>query len=190
MSDGRVLERITSPRDLLMVLFRHRYKAALCTLAVISATVLYAIYGERSYISEAKVFLRLGRENVMLDAMATVGTGPVFAVPPSREGELISAEEILKSREAAMAVVKDVGADVILGVKPEAESGEPTQTESSSVIDQFFAFVDQLKELVRGRPPLEKEEIAMLAIDKGLQIDRAPNSSVIQVSFEERPIRA
>ena len=48
------------------------------------------------YRSDAKLMVRIGRESVTLDPTAT--TGQVIAVGPSRESEINSEMEILKSR--------------------------------------------------------------------------------------------
>ena len=78
---------------------------ALFVVTVMTAVGLYTLFGPRGYRSEAKLFLRLGRENSTLDATASFGESPVVAVPQSRETEINSIIEILKSRNLIAQVV-------------------------------------------------------------------------------------
>lgn len=73
------------------------------------------VYTPRTYRSQTKLFLRLGRENATLDATATLGQNPVVALPPTRDNEINSVLEILKSRVLLEKVADRVGPAVILG---------------------------------------------------------------------------
>ena len=63
---------ISSGGDLLRVAARHKGKMTVAFLVVILGTAVYTIFSPRSYRSEAKLLLRLGRENVTLDPTATL----------------------------------------------------------------------------------------------------------------------
>ena len=54
-------------------------------MAVMTAVVLAIVLMPRAYRSQAKLLIRLGRENVTLDPTATLGQPPVVVVPQSRE---------------------------------------------------------------------------------------------------------
>lgn len=101
-------------RAVYRAVFRHRRKAALFLLGVISVTVLITFFGPRAYRSEGKLFVSLGRENVTPDPTATLGKEPVFSFPHSRESEVNSVVEVLKSRALVDQVVDRVGPGAVL----------------------------------------------------------------------------
>src|SRR2546421_5302062 len=110
-----------SLREFVHVAFRHKRKVALCFLAVLAATAVFTLVSPRAYRSQAKLFVRLGRENATLDPTAAVGQGPVVAVPQSRENEIVTAVEILKSRILVEKVVDAIGPPTILGESPSSD---------------------------------------------------------------------
>src|SRR6185369_7902508 len=81
--------------------------------------------------SQSKLLLRLGRENVVLDPTATFGQTAV-SVPQSRENEINSALEVLKSRPLIEQVVDSVGPGAILGREPPHEPGAPPAPASTA----------------------------------------------------------
>lgn len=83
--------------------------------AVLGVVAAATVYTPRTYRSQTKLFLRLGRENATLDATATLGQNPVVALPPTRDNEINSVLEILKSRVLLEKVADRVGPAVILG---------------------------------------------------------------------------
>ena len=88
-------------------------KALLTLLATLTLAALAIFFLPRTYLSEAVVFVRLGRESVSLDPTAT--TGSRIQVLESRESEVNSIRDMLTSREVMEAVVDTMGADVVLG---------------------------------------------------------------------------
>src|SRR5437899_10683207 len=115
-------EATTSLRDLAPIVYRHRRKMGLFFLAVMAAVTAYVLLCPRVYRSQAKLFVRLGRENATLDPTATVGQAPVVAVPQSRENELNTVVEILNSRVLLEKVVDSIGPQAILyGGEPLSE---------------------------------------------------------------------
>src|SRR5260370_316256 len=110
-------------RDLAPMVFRHKGKMIAFFLVVMGAVAIYTLLCPRAYRSQAKLFVRLGRENATLDPTATVGQAPVVAVPQSRENEINSSVEILNSRILLERVVDSVGPRAIL------DGREPSSTE-------------------------------------------------------------
>src|SRR5207249_3151700 len=117
-------QSITSLRDLAPVVSRHRRKMGLFFLAVMAAVTVYVLYCPRIYRSQAKLFVRLGRENSTLDPTATVGQAPVVAVPQSRENELNTVIEIINSRVLLEKVVDSMGTQAILYGREPLPAGE------------------------------------------------------------------
>src|SRR5437868_14516512 len=85
--------------DIFRFLGRHKAKALLVFFLVNLATLTYFALAPRKYRSEAKVFVRVGRESVTLDPTAT--TGHFVAVADSHESEVHAVEELLASRALA-----------------------------------------------------------------------------------------
>jgi len=77
------------------------------------AAVLAMIFLPRSYVSEAMIFVKLGRETVSLDP--TASTGSRISVLESRDNEINSIRDMLYSRGIAEKIVDRIGPDVILG---------------------------------------------------------------------------
>ena len=62
-----------SLRDFLYILFRHKWKVILFFLAVMVTVTLGTFLVAEIYRAEAKLMVRIGRENVSLDPTATTG---------------------------------------------------------------------------------------------------------------------
>ena len=91
-----------------------RRKAAICFLAVTATVAIVTLLWPKSYRSEGKLLVRLGRENATLDATVTMGPDSVVAVPLSREAEINSHVEILQSRTLLEQVVDKIGPAAVL----------------------------------------------------------------------------
>jgi len=85
----------------------------LTLLATMTLAALAIAFLPRTYVSEAIVFVRLGRESVSLDPTAT--TGSRIQVLESRESEVNSIRDMLASREVMENIVDTMGAEVVLG---------------------------------------------------------------------------
>jgi uncharacterized protein involved in exopolysaccharide biosynthesis len=133
---------------------RHQRKMLLLFVSVMTVVVLVTFLGHKAYRSQAKLFLRLGRENSTLDPTATLGQVPVVAVPQSRESEINSVAEILKSREFVEQIVDEFGPAAILGKEPAADPD-----------------------------PAERDEAVRAAI-KLLDVEVAKRSNVVVLTFE------
>src|SRR5947209_1497957 len=125
-------------QELAGVLSRHRRKAALAFVAVLAATALVTLISPRAYRSQAKLFVRLGRENATLDPTVTVGS-PVVAVQQTRENEINTAVEILKSRVLVEKVVDAVGPAAILS---ESAPAAPDEKQRYRAITKLSKLLD------------------------------------------------
>src|SRR5262245_47280000 len=109
-------ERPISPRDFAQVLFRHKNKVATWCGLVMALSIAALVLLPRKYESEAKLFLKLGRESIGLDPTAT--TGVTVPVQESRETEINSTRDMLKSRAVLESVVAKLGPELILNGPP------------------------------------------------------------------------
>jgi uncharacterized protein involved in exopolysaccharide biosynthesis len=120
------MEEQSSPRSLdatLQTLFRYKWAMVCFFLTVAAAGTALFFLTPPTYRSQAELLMRLGRENVTVDPTATAGQAPVVAVPQSRENEINSAIEVLRSRTLAEKVVTALGPRVILGRAAPPEDG-------------------------------------------------------------------
>jgi uncharacterized protein involved in exopolysaccharide biosynthesis len=162
MMDRR--ESTNSLRELAYVVFRHRGKVALCFFGVTLAVTGYTVLSPRLYRSQAKLFVRLVRENAMLDATATVGQAPVVAVPLPRENEISTAVEILNSRVLLEKVVDALGPQAILkgtGLPPPGatEAVPPVSSE-----EERYRAVERLTKRLTVEP-IKKSNVFSVAYD-------------------------
>jgi succinoglycan biosynthesis transport protein ExoP len=104
--------------DIYYVLFRHKWKIAVCVvLGIIAAVFAYFVQQKSpTYISEARLFVRY-----VLTESRSLAAGDATAKSPDRAGETImsSEVEILTSADLASEVAEAVGAEKILGKNPE-----------------------------------------------------------------------
>ena len=111
----------TGPRDVLRILFRHRRKMTAFFLATMALVVLGVIFYPRTYTSDARLFVRLGKESVGLDPTATIGH--TITAQTSRENEIESEIEILRSRTLLEDVVERLGPEYVLSGSKKAHNG-------------------------------------------------------------------
>jgi uncharacterized protein involved in exopolysaccharide biosynthesis/Mrp family chromosome partitioning ATPase len=169
--EERVPER--SLRDLYYVLFRHRRKTLLFFAAVVVTVTVGTFLVTETYRSEAKLLVRLGRESVSLDPTAT--TGQIVNVGQSRENEINSEMEILKSRELAEKVVDLFGASVILHGPEEG----PVANASAAAVQEKSSRDDA----GATDSPREREK-AILHLMKSLEVEKEKNSNVLSLAYE------
>ena len=102
-------------KDIGRAVFRHKRKTLATFLLVTGTATLIVFLLPKTYRSEGKFFVRLGRENAMIDTAATLGTEPAIAVPQSRENEINSLVEVLGSRAIVEKVADALGPDALFG---------------------------------------------------------------------------
>jgi uncharacterized protein involved in exopolysaccharide biosynthesis len=177
-----------SMRDFFYVLFRHKWKMILFFLAVMTTATVGTFLSTEIYRSEAKLMVRIGRESATLDP--TVATGQVMTVTPSRENEINSEIEILKSRELAQRVVDAIGPKTIIeGPKGRIIAGTP---ESDQKTIQVFGnriqeirkiFENFLSDLGIGNPLTDRDK-AIIQFRKNFTVEVLKNTNILFVSYE------
>jgi uncharacterized protein involved in exopolysaccharide biosynthesis len=118
-------------RGLIESIFDHKGKIAAVWILLLVTALVYTSFAERRYVSEAKLFVRLGRESVKLDPTAM--TGQTLDVHESRDGEINSLFELLGSRVILESIVDKVGEERILegGDADEARQGKAAIVKTS-----------------------------------------------------------
>ena len=104
--------RTSTPRDVARILFRHWRKSVALSCAVILLALVAIALCPRSYESDARLLIRVGRESVGLDPTAT--TGETIMLMKSQLDEVNSALNLITSRDVLSQAVAQVGAGRIL----------------------------------------------------------------------------
>lgn len=183
----------TTPQttDWVRVLWRRRRRAATVFLAILAVTVAYQVLAPRSYRSEGKLLVRLGRENAMLDPTVAPGQQGIVAIPQSREDEINSIVEVLRSRALLEGVVDDLGPGEILGraatepngpVTADGVRGWATQaaTQARRIAGGAAAWA---KRQLQG-PPTGDREQAVQELEKSLRVQCVRRSNIVELACD------
>jgi polysaccharide biosynthesis protein PslE len=166
-------EFATSTHEISSILFRHKKKIFASFLVVMALAVAAIGFWPRNYASEAKLFVQVGRESVSLDPTAT--TGQVIPISLSRETEINSVLEMLRSRVMIEKLVDEIGPDVILRSSiSEASSGPHT----SSMLTNMASMIEL--------DPVSDREKAVTRVARQLDVAVEKKSDVITVSAKAK----
>ncbi len=150
-----------SLRDINYILFRHKWKVTIFFLSVMLIVSLGTFLSPKIYESEATLLVRVGRESVTLDPSAT--TGQVIPSAYSRDAEILSEVEVLRSRDLVEKVVETIGLDRIL--KGPGRGADKAVHPTSTIGDR--------DKIIR-------------TIMENLKIDVRKGSNIIHASYEGR----
>ncbi len=183
-----------STRDVVLAVFRHRKKATAFFLFVMTATAAVTFLTPKAYMSESKLFVRLGRENAMLDSAATLGNNPVVAVPSSRESEINSVAEMLASRAILERVVDELGPETVLDDRTQEMLEESArkdgvaqwlQETGNQARNWASGVVDSLRSAVSSSSLTPRDQALELLVKK-LAAEPVRKSNVVLVTYEAR----
>jgi len=172
-----------SVRDGFLLPFRHLWKISLFFAVSVGAAWAWTAFGPKEFRSESKLFVRLGRENVALDPTVTFGQAPAVAIPQSRDNEINSVTEMLRSRVLVEQVVDDLGAETIL--EPENHpfgADEPLADEGDASSQQ--SMLRQWGSRLKLLTPLTARQRAIEKLRKMVWIEAARKSDVITVACD------
>ena len=179
-----------SLRDFHYILFRHKWKVIIFFLAVMVTVTLGTFLAAEIYRAEAKLLVKIGRENVSLDPTAT--TGQVIQLGQTRESEINSELDILKSRELALKVVDAIGPAKFLD-PPEEEnlangsSGAKTPEWKRALKKNGRAVIDAVADFLEGIgliPLLDDREKAVIQLMKNLETETQKNTNTLSLTYD------
>jgi polysaccharide biosynthesis protein PslE len=160
-----------SSSEVVAIITRNRWKLiAFGCLMLIGAFVLAAKW-PKTYRSEAKLYVRLGRENMGLDATAALGH-EISGVQISREDELNTVVELLKSHSLLEKVVDAVGTETILS----PSNGSSDAAGGTSLLGWLPSLSNDT--------PMTPRERAVLALRKQLDTQNVRKTNVILIAHE------
>lgn len=158
--------------QILGALQRHKFKAGFVWLLVMSVVVVLFLIWPRQYSSEGGLYVQMGRNNTPVTPNS--GSSSV-TVQDTRETEILSVVEIIKSPAVTEAVVDEIGAEEILAtnwpdVFPKISlpdfSSRGNQNGDGSMEDY-----DQLK----------KRELAIKHVEGSMSVNSEKKTSIITV---------
>ncbi|MEN6337668.1 MAG: polysaccharide biosynthesis tyrosine autokinase [Phycisphaerales bacterium] len=179
-------QRRTSLRDLCYILFRHKSRMFLFfVIAILGCTVL-TLRAKRVYQSEAKLLVRLGRESVSLDPTAT--TGQIVPITKSRESEIQTELEILRSHRIAEKVVSSLGAATILGNttgSPASDARPQPEGEAAGTVAKAKGWAGNLLQQTGLRQPMSEQDKALQVLARSTRVlTEKDTSNIISVYYE------
>ncbi len=161
------------------LLFRHKLKCLITPLVIGLAALTVLVFYPRTYRSNSKLFMQVGRESIGLDPAATTGQ-TIALMQSSRDNEVKSAIEVLSSRNVISKVVDKLGPEFIL-----KQAGEQTAS-TNSLIDYVKNSLASCLKVFRSIDPISPHEEAIIKIEKNLKVETTRNSTVLNVTYEAR----
>jgi polysaccharide biosynthesis protein PslE len=150
------------------------------SLAFFAAVMLLSLAGSfllpRTYHSDARLFVRFGRTAVM-DPTATATSGQVVSLYDTRESELNSLLEVLRSRSLLEQVVQTLGADNILEGRVKAEL--PVPPVKTPAVKQPVTIDDST-----SREPRHQQALAKLEKSVFITVPRKTSTIIIGCKAE------
>jgi uncharacterized protein involved in exopolysaccharide biosynthesis len=152
---------------ILHLLHKHKLKVLCCVIVSLAATTAAILKWPRTYTSDAKLFVRVGRESMAIDPTAT--TGDTIPVVTSREVEMNTVLGVFRSRVLAEKVVDQLKPETILG-------------RSTASADQPASKLP----LVPVLDPITDRERAVAYLQSRCQAALERNSDIITVSCKAK----
>lgn len=170
-------------RDFYYVLFRQKRKIILFFCTVMVVVILGTFLLPKTYQSEAKLLVRLGRENVSLPP--TAATGQMLNISQTRENEIKTEMEILTSRGLAEKVVDAIGYKSFLSWDPDPA----LKTVSAQRADLSLPLVassspDILAEKFNPSLDVKDRDKAIRKFMKNLTVDYEKNSNILTIQYD------
>lgn len=166
--------------DVAEAIFRHKFLVLVIPTVIIGLGLMIALFAPRSYQSEAKVFLQVGRESVGIDPTAQTGQQMISLQQQGRDAEIRSAIDLIRSRGVRAKVVEKLGADFILSGFPPGGEGESA---SNPIADVVFGSLGAVIKTLKSIDPISAEEEALIKLGENLVVDAERDSSIITISY-------
>ncbi len=168
-------------RDYVESIYRHRGKLLLYNLAIVLLTIGLVMIWPREYRSEAKLWIKIGRENSRLDP--TASTGETISIQENdREDEIKSVIDIMGSRGVVEGTVDLLGPKVVLGDEPLPGSEEAP--EKNALMQAFKSTFGSVLKVVKQIDPISDREEAVQEIIEHMAVSAERKSNVVSVKYD------
>ena len=163
-------------------IFLNKKKLILFNLILLLLTVGVILFWPRQYRSEAKIWIKIGRENSHLDP--TAATGETISIQENdREDEIKSVLDILASRGVVTDVVDTLGPLVVLGREP--LPGEEV-IKSNFVAQTVKGLVGSLTGVLKSIDPVSDREEAVQKILESVLVRAEEKSNVVSIVYDTK----
>ena len=167
-------------RDYVESLFRHKKKILLYNLLVLLAVTAVILFWPRTYRSEAKIWIKIGRENSRLDP--TAATGETISIQETdREDEIKSVLDIVASRGVITSVVDQLSPEVVLGDEP--LPGQEVE-EVNATLASFKKSIGSVIDTVKQIDPVSDKEEAIQEIIENVVVGSERKSNVVSIEYD------
>ena len=166
--------------DALVSIWRRKAIVMVFFLGTIVAVGLFTILCEKTYKSDAKILVRLGRENSALDATAGLGGNQPYSLPVNRNSEINSIVEMIQNKDLFEKVVTNIGPEKILKKTASTDGIASNSDDAPGLVDRLMEFLKDIG--VRNDLPLR--ERAMIKLQKKIDVKTNENSNVVSIGFE------
>lgn len=190
---GQREPRKGSLRDLLYVVFGHKYKMVIFMVLLFGVVVARTFLQTGTYRSESRLLLRIGREMVALDPTVTIGE--IAHINRTYDWEINSELEILRSREIAERVVDEMGPRAFLEATRRSSEGDDTVAVAAEWTNRILDTLSETISRVKAAPkklaqqlglsaPLSERDQAIRTLVENIRISAVPNTSVISLGYD------
>lgn len=173
-----------TPIDVLRCTSRHKKKAICFASVTIAAALGAALFWPKTYRSEGKLYVRVGRQSVGQDPTTNLNRGTV-ALQVTREEEMNTVVDLLRSRAMMEKVVDEVGPDVILNPTQESQESNAARKSPSWLARVGNTLQDWKNDLTKD-VPLSPRERAINALQSQIDVQNVRKTDVINVTHDGR----
>ena len=180
-----LIESYSNPFNLILLPWKYFWRLLFLNLLILALGITVVIFFPRTYVSEAKLVLNIGRETVGLDPTATAGN-MINYQQSGRRDEMISALKLLTSRVVYEGVVDRMGVDVVLGNAPVPSSDGTTfkKHEKNEFANAIKGVIGKAVAIIKSLDPISQREEAVLLVEKSLFAKAERDSIVIEIKYE------
>lgn len=164
---------------------RHLFKSVAFFVAVVLLGWLALANWPRTYGSEAKLFVKVGRASVALDPTAT--TGQTLMMQKTQEEEINSALDHISSRALHEKLVDIVTPDAILSGQIGSRSDDLTSRSSymnrktRALVESVKGLMNKMADASRVRDPISDRERAIHRVGDMIEVQSPRNSMMISI---------
>lgn len=169
-------------------LFRNKWWAFAATATVLMMTMLFLFVRERSYRSDARLFVRLGRESVTVDPTAAAA-GQVLTLSDSQQREIQSTLDIFSSQWLLEYAVDKLGVDYVLdGPSDTSEGSDDSSANQPSFVGAQIGRVTGAVRAalvpVKLADPANPRAKAIEVLEKSVRVASEDESNVVAVEVQ------
>ena len=168
-----------SRAELVEIFFRHKYKFIVPPAIILLLTLGVILFAPRTYRSESRLFLQIGRESLAIDPAATTGPSTSM-IQSNREEEVKSALQVIGSRGIISQVVERLGPDYVLN----GGDGTGDGKKRNPIVASIQNGIGQVLGILKSIDPVSNRERAIISIERNFQVDAERNSMVLTASFD------